>query len=257
MPEPVICFGQQPCGIFPKRFLFAKIQTARRLQQKIGGQVVFFYHDSDHDPRETVTVLTERASGRKVNLNFDFANRLQKLYVPLYLKRVLPEWKTKMERQLPAYLDPTLVQSFKEIEKENVADFCLAMYGAMGLLDDIKVERSSSPDFRALACAIEDYFVDVPFEGEVVRARARDGKLWLHKGGDRFIEVPAPPAHGREQVSPTRDSRFRWMQSVIGCTHYVSGASEQNYINKADGPDVTFVNREEISDSGDAYVGEA
>ncbi len=47
------------------------------------------------------------------------------------------------------------------------------------------------------------------------------------------------------------------MQSVIGCTHYVSGASEQDYINKADAPDVTFVNREEISDSGEAYVGDA
>ena len=54
---PVICFGQQPCGFFPRRFLFAKIQTARRLQQELGGEIVFFYHDSDHDPRETRTLL--------------------------------------------------------------------------------------------------------------------------------------------------------------------------------------------------------
>jgi hypothetical protein len=47
---PIICFGQQPCGFFPRRFLFAKMQTARRLQQEIGGEIVFFYHDSDHDP---------------------------------------------------------------------------------------------------------------------------------------------------------------------------------------------------------------
>jgi len=46
------------------------------------------------------------------------------------------------------------------------------------------------------------------------------------------------------------------MQSVIGCTHYVSGASEQDYINKADGPGVTFVEREAIADSGGAYIGE-
>ena len=32
--SPVICFGQQPCGIFPRRFLFAKFQTARRLQSE-------------------------------------------------------------------------------------------------------------------------------------------------------------------------------------------------------------------------------
>src|SRR5206468_6438428 len=35
--SPIICFGQQPCGIFPRRFLFSKIQTARHLQRKIGG----------------------------------------------------------------------------------------------------------------------------------------------------------------------------------------------------------------------------
>ena len=57
---PVICFGQQPCGFFPKRFLVAKILTARRLQKEIGGEIVFFYHDSDHDPRETQTILRHR-----------------------------------------------------------------------------------------------------------------------------------------------------------------------------------------------------
>jgi len=34
--RPVICFGQQPCGFFPRRFLFAKFQTARRLQAEHG-----------------------------------------------------------------------------------------------------------------------------------------------------------------------------------------------------------------------------
>jgi hypothetical protein len=34
---PVIAFGQQPCGFFPRRFLVAKIRTARRLQAQIGG----------------------------------------------------------------------------------------------------------------------------------------------------------------------------------------------------------------------------
>src|SRR5262249_38138539 len=33
--EPVIAFGQQPCGFFPRRFLVAKIWTARRLQAEI------------------------------------------------------------------------------------------------------------------------------------------------------------------------------------------------------------------------------
>ena len=68
--------------------------------------------------------------------------------------------------------------------------------------------------------------------------------------------MPAQP-YGPEQVSPTRDTRFRWMQSVIGCTHYVSGASEHDYIDKADGPGVIFVEREQITDSGEAYIGGA
>jgi hypothetical protein len=44
------------------------------------------------------------------------------------------------------------------------------------------------------------------------------------------------------------------MQSVIRCTHYIPGASEQDYINKADAPGVKFVRREEISDSGKSYT---
>jgi hypothetical protein len=45
------------------------------------------------------------------------------------------------------------------------------------------------------------------------------------------------------------------MQSVIHCTHYVCGASEQDYIDKADGPGVTFVEREVIDNSAETYIG--
>jgi hypothetical protein len=255
MDSPVICFGQQPCGIFPKRFLFAKIVTARRLQKEIGGDIVFFYHDSDHDPRETTTVVRDRHSGSDVTLNFEFENKIQKAFTPLYAKRVMPSWKEKMSRQLPAYVHSALVQQFKAATSTTVADFCLDIYRGMGLLDGIRVERSSAAAFRERATPVEDYFVDVRFEGEIVRARHRDGKLWLHKGGDRFVEVPSA-SYGPVEISPTRDTRFRWMQSVIDCTHYVSGASEQNYINKDDGPGVNFVEREAITDSGRAYLGE-
>src|SRR5918996_1482527 len=211
MDHPIICFGQQPCGFFPKRFLFAKIVTARRLQKEIGGGIVFFFFDSDHDPRE------------------------------------------KTARQLPNYVSGTLVEHFKETRSSNVAEFCLEMYTRMGLLDGVRVERSSAPQFRARAVAVSDYFVDQGYEGEIVRARYRDGKLLLHKGGDRFLEIPGGK-FGPEQISPTRDTRFAWMQSVIRCTHYVAGASEQNYVNKADAPEVKFVRREEISESGKAYT---
>jgi hypothetical protein len=255
MDHPIICFGQQPCGFFPKRFLVAKILTARRLQKEIGGEIVFFFHDSDHDPRETITIVRDQHSDKEVSLNFQFENRIQKQFSPLYAKRILPEWQEKTARQLPSYVRHSLAAHFNKTKCSNVADFCLEMYTRMGLLEGVRVERSSAPEFRQRALAVPDYFVDVPYEGEIVRARYRDGKLLLHKGGDRFLEIPGGE-FGPKQISPTRDTRFRWMQSVIRCTHYVAGASEQRYINKADDPKVKFIERDEISDSGKAYTGQ-
>jgi hypothetical protein len=253
MDHPIICFGQQPCGFFPKRYLVAKILTARRLQKEIGGEIVFFFHDSDHDPRETITILRDQHSDKEVALNFQFENRIQKQFSPLYAKRVLPEWYEKTARQLPRYVQRTLVEHFKETKCANVADFCLEMYGRMRLLENVRVERSSAPEFRARAVAVADYFVDQAYEGEIVRARYCNGKFLLHKGGDRFLEI-AGGDFGPEQISPTRDTRFSWMQSVVQCTHYVAGASEQHYINKADAPEVKFIKRDEISDSDKPYT---
>jgi hypothetical protein len=253
MEQPLICFGQQPCGIFPKRFLVAKITTARRLQKEIGGEIVFFFHDSDHDPRETITLLRDRHTGRDVSLNFDFENKIQKQFSPLYAKRVPAGWKERTLRQLPCYVEPRLVDCFKATDSVSVAEFCLQMYRRMGLLDQVRVERSGAPEFRRRAVPVEDYFVDLPYENEIVRARHRDGKFLLHKGGNKLIEIPKSD-FSPGQISPTRDTRFRWMQSVIHCTHYIAGASEQDYINQADGPGVQFVVRDEISDSGRAWT---
>ena len=255
MGAPIICFGQQPCGFFPKRFLFAKIVTARRLQREIGGEIVFFFHDSDHDPRETATVLRDLRTGDEHSLNFHFANKIQKQYSPLSAKRLQPEWQAKTARQLPNYVASDLVEHFKGVEATNAAEFCRDMYARMGLLDGIRIERSSNPEFRKRAAAIDDFFVDVSWEGETVRARHRDGKLVLHKGGENYIELP-PQSFDASQISPTRDTRLRWMQSVIQCTHYVAGAGEREYLNEADAPGVIFVQREEISDSNHAYTGE-
>ncbi len=81
--EPIIAFGQQPCGVFPRRFLFAKIQTARRLQAQMGGRIVFFYHDSDHDPRETRTILRHRTTGKPAPLNCAVTSKLQRKFSSL------------------------------------------------------------------------------------------------------------------------------------------------------------------------------
>jgi hypothetical protein len=44
------------------------------------------------------------------------------------------------------------------------------------------------------------------------------------------------------------------MQSVVRCTHYIAGAGEQAYLNKADAPDIVFVNRDPIDRSDEAYT---
>ncbi len=150
MATPIICFGQQPCGIFPRRFLYAKIQTARRLQGEIGGEIVFFYHDSDHDPRETITILRDRQSGREQRFNFQFANKLQKQFSPLFAKRVLPEWQDEnraaTSQLCPA---PTGRRLCKKVAANNVADFCLEMYRRLGLLEGLRVMRSGDPELSA------------------------------------------------------------------------------------------------------------
>jgi hypothetical protein len=120
-------------------------------------------------------------------------------------------------------------------------------------LDGVKVVRSSDPAVRTAACAIDDYYVDVPWEGETVRARLIDGALKLHEGGPSFRTLPACD-YGPAQISPARDSRLKWMQSVIGCTHYIAGAGEQAYLRTADAPDIEFVRRDEIDRSDEAYT---
>jgi hypothetical protein len=253
--SPIICFGQQPCGFFPRRFLFAKIQTARRVQQEIGGRIVFFYHDSDHDPRETQTILKNRSTGKEQRLNFSFANKVQKKYSPLYAKRVDPAWKDQMARQLPQYVKGGgLLDAFEKVRADNVAEFCLEMYQALGLIDGIEIARSSDPAFRDAACPVDDYYVDVTYEDEIARARLGSDKcLWLHKGGGAYIDLPKQ-SWRQSQISPARDTRLVWMQSVIKCTHYIAGASEIDYLDTSETPMITFIRRDDISDSSGAYV---
>ena len=254
MSSPIICFGQQPCGFFPRRFLHAKFVTARRLQQEIGGEIVFFYHDSDHDPRETQTILRHRKTNEPATLNFTFANKVQRRWSPLYAKRIPADWPAHTARQLGAYVNPADVAIFKQVKADTVADFCLEMYRGLGLLEGVRVVRSGDPAVRRAACAIPDCFVDVTHEGEIVRARRMpDGSLCLHEGGDCYVTLP-PAEFGPVQVSPTRDTRLRWMQSVVHCTHYIAGAGEQAYLNKADAPEITFLPRDPIDRSDEAWT---
>ena len=134
MTAPIICFGQQPCGMFPRRFLYAKFVTARRLQQQIGGEIVFFFHDSDHDPRETQTTLRHHKTDEPHMLNFAFANKLQRKFSPLFLKRIPDQWQANTARELGAYVTPRALEAFLIVgmneRKERASDDLIGRTGA-------------------------------------------------------------------------------------------------------------------------------
>src|SRR3954471_16277049 len=127
MSTPIICFGQQPNGFFPKNYFIAKINTARKLQKEIGGKIVFFYHDSDADYRETITVFTDPKTRKEVRLNFLQENKIQKKYSPLYAKKIPAGWQEQTVRYLEPLIDKNLVEIFKSVKATNAADFCLDM----------------------------------------------------------------------------------------------------------------------------------
>jgi hypothetical protein len=256
MSGPVICFGQQPCGFFPKRFFYSKVVTARRLQQEVGGTIVYFCHDSDHDHRETTTPLRDLKTGELKRLNFDHASKLQKKYSPLYAKRIRPDWQERTARVMPCFVAPPLVEVFRSVRADTAAEFCLDMYRRMGLLDGIEVVRSGDPEVRRRAADVDDYYVDVMYEGELVRARRQGERLTLHRGGDQYLEIPYRET-GREDISPTRDTRLRWMQSVVHCTHYVAGPGEGTYLKRDEAPEITFVERDVIDRAHDSWVPDA
>ncbi len=253
---PIICFGQQPNGFLPKRYLYAKIKTARELQKKIGGRIVFFYHDSDADYRETITILEDLKTKEEVRLNFLVENKIQKKYSPLYLKKISDNWKEETVRRLPRFMGKSIIDIFSSITATTVSDFCLEMYQKMGLLDGIEVMRSGDKDFRMQASELKEYFADVEYQGEIVRAEMFEGKLRLHEGGGKYFNIETPANIEKWQKNPGRAERFAWMQSVIHCTHYIAGASEADYLTKSDYAGVTFVDREEIDKKSNAYIPE-
>lgn len=262
MSPPIICFGQQPNGFFPKRFFVAKINTARELQKKIGsdasagagGKIVFFYHDSDADYRETITLMKDKITGAEVRLNFTQENKLQKKHSPLYLKRTPKGWKEEALKQLPRFVDPKLINLFTSIDAGNVADFCLEMYKNLTLLGGIEVIRSSSENFRNLAGDIKGGFADVEYQSEIVRAKIEPTRLSMHEGGQKYTYLPKPDKIFKAQITPGADERFKWMQSVIHCTHYIYGEGEKEYLKFGEFPEVKFIERDKIENPNLAWI---
>jgi hypothetical protein len=44
------------------------------------------------------------------------------------------------------------------------------------------------------------------------------------------------------------------MQSVVRCTHYIAGAGEQAYLRRDETPEITFLVRDEIERSDEAFT---
>jgi hypothetical protein len=188
-------------------------------------------------------------------LNFAVGNKLQRKFSPLYAKHIAADWHARTLAQLPNYLEHPAIELFRATTGSTVASFCLEMYRGMGLLDGVEIVRSSDPAVRRRACDVDDFFVDVPYQGEIVRARFRDGALSLHEGGDSYVTVPGRVSgFGKEQVSPARETRLRWMQSVLRCSHYVTGAGEQVYLRPEEAPGITYVQREIIERPDEAFT---
>ncbi len=265
--SPIIALGQQPNGFFPKRFFYAKLQSARNLQKEIGGKIVLFYHDSDADYRETITVMRDKHTGAEVRLNFLQENKIQKNFSPLYEKRIPTTWKGDILKQLPRFFSPpsplegegwgegaNMIELFTSVEPTNVADFCLEMYKKLGILDGIEVIKSSDKNFREAAEDLQnEFYADVPYEGEMVRAKKIPEGFQLHSGGDKFITLPDQQVN-KNQKTPGRDHRFKWMNSVIHATHYITGNSEYDYLKKEDFPEVNFIKRDQIDDQELAWI---
>lgn len=268
MTSPIICFGQQPNGFFPKRYLIAKINTARALQKSIGGKIVFFYHDSDADYRETITLLKDLQTGAEVRLNFTQENKLQKKHSPLYLKRIPNTWQAEILKQLPRFTNQAISDLLASVKDKLVADFCLAMYQHMGILEGITIMRSSNSDFRRQAQMLSDtYFADIPYQNEIVRVKVEPSpnseprstspntlQLTLHEGGGLYTTIPITDKIQQSQITPGAQERFGWMQSVIHCTHYIFGKGEKDYLKFEDFPEVQFIQRNEIDNPEYAWI---
>lgn len=206
--------------------------------------MVFFYHDSDANWRETAISFTDKQSGKEARLNFEQENRIQKKFSPFYAKRIPQDWQKKLSRILPQYAPQNAGKLFTSIKTQNIADFCLEMYKHLGLLENITIIRSGNKEFRETAIELEgEFYADVPYQNEIVRAKYQNQRLFLHEGGEKYIYLPAPEKFEKAQKSAGRDQRFAWMQSAVNCTHYIYGEGEANYLEFKNFPEVEFVPR--------------
>jgi hypothetical protein len=164
---PIICFGQQPCGFFPRRFLFAKFQTARRLQaQSWAGRSSSFITTATTiraKPPLSCAIAKPARPCASISHTKTNGSGSSRRFSP---NASPPAGRAAPPRNCHPSWTRAWVEAFQKTDAANPADFCLEMYRRMGLLDGVRVARSGDPAFRRAACDVADFFVDVPHEGE-------------------------------------------------------------------------------------------
>ena len=254
MSAPVICFGQQPCGFFPRRFLAAKICTARRLQARDRrGDRLFLPRqrprpagDADHPapPQD------RRAARPQLRLREQAPAQV----VPA-LPQAGPAGVARADGAPASGLcRPALGRGLQRVQCADVADFCLEMYrahGAAGGHPRRPLERPGRSGARPATSRNTSSTCPTRGDGAGPVRRRRSAPA----RGRRFIpDLPRVRfEHGTNQPDPGL-AAFAGCNRSSHCTHYVTGAGEQAYLRPADAPEVTFVHRDTIERSDEAYT---
>ncbi len=139
---------------------------------------------------------------------------------------------------------------------------------------------------------LEEYFADIKYQGEIVRARVSPSPLaptvpsglargdvpplagqrgvttspliptlimggrtaTLHQGGGKYTKIEIDGKIEKRQISAGANERFAWMQSVVHCTHYIYGEGEKEYLDFDARPEVKFIQRDAIDQPNCAWI---
>jgi len=124
--------------------------------------------------------LRHRKTNEPAHLNFAFQNKIQRKFSPLRLKTIPSEWQGRTALQLPNFIAHPLIEVFGKVSANNVADFCWKCIGAWDCSTVFGLPAPAIRIFGARRATLR-ILVDVPYEGEIVRARFIDGGLKLHE----------------------------------------------------------------------------
>ena len=118
-------------------------------RRRSAGEIVYFCHDSDHDPRETRTILRHRATGEPRAPELRLRQQAPAQVLAALRSSGSPPTGTpgRWPSSRTTWTRPSSTCSARP-RRRRVADFCLDMYRGMGLLDGMRrraLERSGGP----------------------------------------------------------------------------------------------------------------